>query len=601
MGLVSDSGNQALNLPSEIPLYYWGVAQLYKVFGPHESIFRGINTFIFLSGLVAFTYSLWLVSGSLLWALFGGALLFTSPLLVYYGNNYLSNAPAFGMALLALAMFSEFFRTKRKKYWWWSLVFFLFAGSLKLPGLFLFFAIAGMVILFPKQFSLLNRKTVVISALIILTPILSWLIYARSINEAHHTVYFSTTIFPLWELSSVDISYILSEIKKLWLKDYGHWSFFLFFFTLFLSTLFPLKTSAKPWRTLILILIPGLLLFSILQFYTFMQHDYYLINMYILFPLILIGFSFSKANSKLFKSPFLLIGMAILLAFNVNYAADRHQFRYEGFHNVYRQDYSVLYDDIDQWLGTHGVTENDSVIFVSDDSHTSLYLLKRYGWTTHKMAFKDSAMSIYFNRTAEGINHSIQNGASHLIVLNWRDLYGTRSYLVPFTHHLVAQKEELMLFDLRDTNRNFELAERQVYREIILEPDSLKFPDNKVEVIEMSSAVSGMKVAKIGSEDIFNLTTDLTDLSPGMIVEFSAWVNADPARKVIPVISSLEPGLLFSEDAENIGERKDWRQLKLEYVVSDKAALKGLRCFIWNPDGATANLDAMVIRIYYPL
>jgi hypothetical protein len=602
MGLVSDSGRSALNLTSEVPLYYWSIAQMYKIIGQNESILRGIDTGIFLAGLVVFSYFLWLYSGSLLWAIFAGLLLFSSPVLVYYGNNYLSNAPAFGFALVSLGMLVNFFRTKQRAFWWISMAFFLLAGSLKITGLFLFMAVLGSAVLFRKDFVQISRSMMTTSLLLVITPLLSWLIYARYTNEAHHTVYFSTTVFPLWDLSTDDIRYIFSEIKKLWLKDYGHWSLLTFYMLLVIMVLVKPKLFCFRWRMIMILLIAGLTVFSLLQFYTFMQHDYYVINMFILPAVGIVAFSsIHKNHPGILKSPYLLIPALILLFFNLHYASQRHEFRYTGFHNDVRQEFAELYDNMDPWLARQGVHQDDTVIFIADDSHTSLYLMRRFGWTTHKMAFKDTSLDLYFNRDSAGVARSIENGASFLVLNNWYDLYSTRSYLAPFARNLVAQKGQLMVFDLRSSYENFTLPEPEVKQIIIIDPDSLESKEYRVEILDFGDAPTGSRVFALNRDETYNFTTDINDIEAGSLVQFDLWIKANPEKKLVPVISSLEPGLLFLEKPETLEERDQWRHLQQEYLVENDVAEEGLRFFFWNPENAEASVDALSIRIYHPL
>lgn len=602
MGLVSDSGRSALNLTSEVPLYYWGVAQLYKVFGPHESILRGINAAIFVTGIVTFIYFLWLYSGSLLWSIMAGLLLFSSPVLVYYGNNYLSNAPAFGLALMALGMLMNFFRTERQKYWWLATIFFLLAGSLKITGLFLFLALVGSALLFRKSFRQIKASMLITALLVVILPLFSWLLFARFTNHAHHTVYFSTTVFPLWELSADDISYILAEIKKLWLRDYAHWSLLSFYAFLILLIFLRPGLFSFRWRIILILLIVGLAAFSLLQFYTFMQHDYYVINMYILPAVAMVAFSsITRKNPKILTSAFFLVPVVSLLLFNIHYAAGRHDFRYSGFHNDVKAEFAVLYDNMNQWLAHQGVYEEDTVIFIADASHTSLYLMRRFGWTTHKMAFKDTSLDLYFNRDSAGVATSVSNGASFLVINNWYDLYSTRSYLLPFTNHLVAKKGDLMVFDLKDTARNFSLPERQLDRVILMEPDSSNSVFKTGEIVNLTDAPTGNKAIRVWESEVFNFSVDIDELKPGSLVQYELWIKADPGRKLVPVISSIEPGMLFLEKPVSIEETNDWRLLRQEYLVREAVAEKGIKCFFWNPENTEAWVDAITIRIYDPL
>ena len=597
MGLVSDSGTSAQNLTSEVPVYYWGIAQLYKVFGPREEILRGMNTAIFLTGIIIFIYSLWLASGSLIWAILSGLLLFTAPVLVYYGNNYLTNSPALGLALIGLGSVSRFFRSGRPVYWWGSVLFFLLAGSLKITGLFLFFALIASAILFRKRFSTISWPMIIGSGLIVLLPLAGWLYYARSVNELHQTVYFSTTIFPVWDLNADDIRYIFNEIRKLWLEDYGHWSLFIFFLLLISVIIIKPGWFSRRWLLILILLGAGMLGFSLLQFYTFMQHDYYVINMYITAAALIVSFSSISAKSpRLLKSPLLYIPLLILLFFNIHYAAGRQDFRYKGFHNDVRREFAVLYDNPSEWLGDLGIAEEDSIIFIADDSHTSLYLMRHLGWTTHKMAFKDTSLDLYFNRDSAGIAKSIENGASYLVLNNWYDLYSSRSYLKPFCKYLAGRKANTMVFDLRESRTNFQLPERKLKQQVVLEPDSIVQNTDKIQ--ETVDALSGYKVFKINEHDTYNFSIEFNDLKPGQLIVFDIWVKANPEKKLVPVISSLEPGILFLEKAQTTEEKGEWRHLKQEYLVQESVAAQGVKCFVWNPEGTKAEIDFLKFQVF---
>ena len=89
--LTSNGGTTGNASTSETPLLYYTVAVMYHVFGYHEYLYRLLNTLLFLTGL----YYLYRLSSNVLrsqfWSTLLPLLVFTSPVLVYYGNNFLSN------------------------------------------------------------------------------------------------------------------------------------------------------------------------------------------------------------------------------------------------------------------------------------------------------------------------------------------------------------------------------------------------------------------------------------------------------------------------------------------------------------------------------
>jgi hypothetical protein len=90
--LTSKNGTSGLAYTSELPLYYYAVAVLYKLVGPNDSVYRLLNTLLFLLGLYYLHKLFLLVTKNVVWSILIPLLFFTSPVLVYYGNNFLTNS-----------------------------------------------------------------------------------------------------------------------------------------------------------------------------------------------------------------------------------------------------------------------------------------------------------------------------------------------------------------------------------------------------------------------------------------------------------------------------------------------------------------------------
>ena len=103
--LASEGGKSGHAATSEIPLFYYFVALLYHVFGPHEFLMKGMNLLIFLGGLIYLRKWFQKVLGDVFWASALSLLFFTSPLLVYYAGNYLTNASAFALGIIGFYHF----------------------------------------------------------------------------------------------------------------------------------------------------------------------------------------------------------------------------------------------------------------------------------------------------------------------------------------------------------------------------------------------------------------------------------------------------------------------------------------------------------------
>ena len=129
---------------SECPLIYYSVASLWKVFGHHEFIYRMLVLLIYFIGLFSVFKLFENKLKDSIWAMICSLLLFTSPTLVYYANNFLMDIPALSLAMVGLYFFFRFEQSGSNKFLYWSALFYTIAGLLKVSALLSFAAIIGL-------------------------------------------------------------------------------------------------------------------------------------------------------------------------------------------------------------------------------------------------------------------------------------------------------------------------------------------------------------------------------------------------------------------------------------------------------------------------
>ena len=98
---------------SEFPIVYYTVGNLWKITGKHFWVFRGISFFIIVLGLFYLKKLCDRILGDPFWALFIPLFLFTSPVLVYYSNNFLMNPLAFSLAMIGGYHYYIFYQEKK--------------------------------------------------------------------------------------------------------------------------------------------------------------------------------------------------------------------------------------------------------------------------------------------------------------------------------------------------------------------------------------------------------------------------------------------------------------------------------------------------------
>ena len=437
----------------ECPLLYYFIAVLYKIFGQNDLIYRLINTLIFFVGLFALYKMLEKWLEDTFWSIAVPVLLFTSPVVVYYANNYLTDSTSFAFVLMGWYFFFNYYRIRKYKQLILSLLLFTIAGLLKITSAINVIAIICLLLLSSRRWSGLNQQSdrLKISLksgtpfVIYFAVIIAWYLFAINYNRNHQTEFFSTQIWPIWELSKETLLWIKDQMwtkdqmNVNWIRDYFHITLHIFILICFIGIMVFWKKIHPILRTLTLLLFTGVILFILLWFYAFGNHDYYIIGLLVLPLFILLSFTdlLKRKFPHIFNSPVIKICFALFLLFNISYAGKRLDWRYSGWIN----DYPVNKDlyEITPYLRSLGITPEDKVISLPDPTPCySLYLMNQRGWTEHYQHNTDSLK----------IQQSITLGARYLI-LTGEDVK-QRPYLQSYIKKKSGEYNDISIYSLFD-------------------------------------------------------------------------------------------------------------------------------------------------------
>ena len=403
---------------SDFPGLYYFVAQLWKVFGFHEYIFRIVSLLFSFLGLFALFKTLEHILKDTFWAISGVILLYTSPMLVYYSFNFLTNVPAFSLAMIAWLFFYKFYKSQNYRYFYISTFFFLMAGLLKISALLSFIAVIvtflieySRIIRFKKDKKLFQSFLKTSIPILILILIISlWYFYAYSYNETHNKNYFLIGTLPIWATDNSHIHRTFLAIKEHLRSDYFNRETSYFLMAMWLSVFVFYRRANKFLLSILGLLSLGMTAFFLLFFQAFESHDYYTINLLILVPFILLNFLIllKKWKMKIFNSLILKILFLAFLIHNINFARSRIADRYskDQWMNENRTKYTYALETIAPYLRSIGINENDRVICLPDHSiNISLYLMNQKGWTSYNIQDNPKEMA-----------KCIDYGAKYLIV-----------------------------------------------------------------------------------------------------------------------------------------------------------------------------------------
>lgn len=259
-------------------------------------------------------------------------LFFTAPVLVYYGNNYLSNTGALSFAIIGWYFFIKYYFERNSKLLYKACTWFFIAACFKLTSLMSLLSILAVVL--ANQFNLiqLDRTEKFIKSFKPFVLYNAFLLTLFGYMDFLCTYLQYSTRWPLlfqpplriWSLSSIEIKGVLENIQTLWLDQYFHPSVILLVFCCLVFLIWNGKKNLSLFNLLLAIIGIQIIVFILLQFWTFADHDYYVIDLYI-FPMLILLFTTYTLHSQfphIFQSKFLKIGFTFS-SYSMWYTQDR--------------------------------------------------------------------------------------------------------------------------------------------------------------------------------------------------------------------------------------------------------------------------------------
>ena len=431
---------------SDFPLIYYTVAQLWKIFGKHEFIYRGLVLLLAFFGLLALfrmAEDMFKDSFIALWICF---IMYSSPIIVFYSNNFLMNVPALSFALIGLYFFYQFYKRRKNKYLYFSMLFYAIGGLLKVPALTTYAAIVIALIL--EHFRVMNLKKDLffdlkrqIPALLAVPVIVfAWYAYAHWYNDQHNNGLFLIGILPIWDISWEKIKHVIEYANILWKTSYQSVLVQVLAGLMYFIVLFFRKKNHPLlwWGTLILSL--GFVAFIALWFQVFDNHDYYLINQLIFMVVIFLSFFYliKKNYPGLAENVFFRLILVAILVVNVSNCRKVIHLRYYGWPNEDYLKYDQALEDITPYLRNElHISEKDKVFFLHDQSfNISLYLMDQKGYTDYGGLLKDTAF----------VNRKIAEGVKYLFI-NDSSLLG-EPYLKPYVNNRIGKYKNIFIYKL---------------------------------------------------------------------------------------------------------------------------------------------------------
>ncbi len=427
----------------EFPVIYYFVARLWDVFGAHEWIFKLVQVFILFFGLYALFHGLKYIIKNQLLAGFLSLLIFTSPMVVFYGPNYLPDVPSLSFVFIAWYFVIRFLKNRNVMDLWLSALMFCLAMLLKITAALSFIALGGWIII---EVFLMKKDQCVfcfrwkhfVPFLLAIIPVISWYLYVDYYNRIHQGHISFHGIWPIWNMTQEQFSRIIDVLDKIYFKE-----MFLPFtqyltFAVWLFLIVRIRSLKPVLRYFIVVLPLGMAIQLILWFQVLEGHDYYLINLIIVFVFVWAVF---LAQLKKMKPQFKIAASVLAVAFltwNAIACRDRIQNRYLGWMNEMYHRMEAL-TEIEPLFQEWGVQPEDKVISLPDNTiNGSLYYMNRKGYTEFGSDFTRE----------EGFYLRIEQGAKYLIVNDSTII--NNDHIRPFTQNKLGEYDNIIVYDIQN-------------------------------------------------------------------------------------------------------------------------------------------------------
>jgi hypothetical protein len=448
----------------EFPIVYYINALIWKVTGINFITPRLLILLLSFLGLFCLFKSSQLILKNGFWSLLLPIVFMTSPVFVYYSNNFIVNIPALSFLFGAwyyLIKFQQHFKLKNLVI---SSLFFTLAILLRstmaigfLPIVFIFF-LEFIGVLKP----MLSRKKIS-DFLILISPFLvvvPWYLFAKSYNNASKSEYFLTTIRPIW---------IGENLGDIWVKFYNnllpnfHFAFIgNLMLIVFLFLLIVVKKQPKHFNLFLILIAIELVVYFLLWFVQFDVHDYYTLDFFIFFPPVVLGFLwYLKSNHPdLFQSKKLKTLVSLITVFFILGCSIKSRAKYNSKEFIFNKRLILSKDENDYWNWFHwqyndralaietikpylrnlGLKREDVVVSFPDQSpNISLFYMDQKGFT-----------NLYYYDKTLGQKTAIYKslGAKYLILSDPNIMQD--STLVPFLTKQIGEYKNVKVFDLRN-------------------------------------------------------------------------------------------------------------------------------------------------------
>jgi len=447
----------------EFPGLYYLVALLWKIFGKSEFIYRLLVLLISFCGMYAvFKLARGLIKDRYI-AMFISLFLYTSTIYVTYSISFLPNMPALSLTLIGWFFIWRFYVINKNKHLWLGMLFFTLAMLLKVSSGISFVALAGWLFLQllrkkEKRVLFIRPYIQMIPFLLAIVIVSGWYVYAAWYNNLHNGYYTFNNVWPIWEVDRERFLDTINGIRILWINEFFPVSIWYVTAGMWIFLLVTFRKRSFFLNYLLIIIPIGCLIYMLLWFKAFRDHDYYYIEFFAPFILSWIVFFKDISGAKWFRKPVVYFLLVVIFILSANDLLPRFDDRFDHWMNKWYVHNMEAVGELEPLLRSSGIKEDDIVISIPDHTiNASLYLMNQRGYTDYGSDFSDP--DVFRERIGQGAKYLVVNDSSLL----------EDETLKAFTGKQILKYKNVLVFELGEGGRTVRKLVNGIGKTLIFE------------------------------------------------------------------------------------------------------------------------------------
>lgn len=287
--------------------------------------------------------------------------------------------------------------------------------------------------------------------------LICWILFSKAYNLKSGSIYFLLTTTPIWDTQN-KLDVWNSFINKV-LPEFYHLGFLSIFILMLVFIIINMKKSNRYLVIFLFTLLIELIVFVLFWFQNLNVHDYYLLDFYLIIPVLFLTFFKLLQNIHLsvFNSTIVKSGLFVILILSFCFGIAKTRIKYFG-NNTFvtknflsekehrywewlKWDYETRIEStetVTSYLRQIGLKRSDLVLSLPDVSpNITLYFMDQKGYT---LLYNDD------KTIKEVIDNAIDNKVKYLIITD--EVLAKDSSFSDFTKNKIGEYKNLSVFKL---------------------------------------------------------------------------------------------------------------------------------------------------------